>query len=174
MVAFPPAVPLTNQWTAVFVVPETTALNCFDCFTWRLTLVGEMETATPDAALIETVALPEALFTARLRALTTTAVYDGTFAGAVYQPDEEIVPTVEFPPTIPLTDQLTLLLSVPRTVAVNCCDWFTCKVTVAGEIETDTWRRHLMTTLALAETVGAAALRARTVTEPECTLDGAL
>src|SRR5208282_5423315 len=34
-----------------------------------------------------------------------------------------MVPTVEFPPTILLTLQMTLVLALPVTKAVNCCGW---------------------------------------------------
>jgi hypothetical protein len=33
----------------------------------------------------------------------------------------DIVPSIEFPPEIPFTLQLTSGLDVPVTVAVNCC-----------------------------------------------------
>ena len=40
--------------------------------------------------------------------------------GAVYSPEVEIVPTVELPPGAPFTCQLTDVLDVPETDAVNC------------------------------------------------------
>ena len=40
--------------------------------------------------------------------------------GAVYKPELLIVPTDEFPPLIVSTDQVTLVLEAPLTVAVNC------------------------------------------------------
>jgi hypothetical protein len=61
-----------------------------------------------------------------------------TAVGAVYKPEEEIVPVVEFPPIVPLTSQLTLALFVPETDAMNCSDLPTCKVEELGEIETFT------------------------------------
>jgi hypothetical protein len=42
----------------------------------------------------------------------------------------------ELPPSVPLTSQLTLVLFVPDTDAVNCSDFPTCKVEELGEIET--------------------------------------
>src|SRR6266404_8059252 len=47
-----------------------------------------------------------------------------------------MTPTVVFPPAMPSTDQVTAVLEVPVTLAVNCwvCDVF--KVTEAGPIET--------------------------------------
>ena len=44
----------------------------------------------------------------------------GTAAGAVYTPDEEIVPTLELPPGSPFTNQFTPVELVPETVALNC------------------------------------------------------
>jgi hypothetical protein len=54
-------------------------------------------------------------------AVTVTVAGLGTAEGAVYSPDVEIVPTVESPPVTPLTCQVTAVLEVPVTVAVNCC-----------------------------------------------------
>ena len=42
----------------------------------------------------------------------------GATAGAVYSPDELIVPAVEFPPCTPPALQVTLIFDVPVTVAV--------------------------------------------------------
>ena len=70
--------------------------------------------------MIETIALPVALAFTTLCAVTVIAP-EGTVLGAVYKPDEEIVPLlVAFPPGKPLTDQLTAVFVVPDTVAVNC------------------------------------------------------
>src|SRR5262245_48261912 len=52
-------------------------------------------------------------------ALTVTTAGFGTEFGALYDPDAEMVPTVEFPPTIPLTFQVTAVFGVFCTVAVN-------------------------------------------------------
>ena len=41
--------------------------------------------------------------------------------GAVYRPVALIVPKVELPPGRPSTNQFTLWLEFPVTVAVNCC-----------------------------------------------------
>ena len=46
---------------------------------------------------------------------------DGTDFGARYSPAELIVPTDALPPATPDTFQLTDLLEVFCTVAVNCC-----------------------------------------------------
>ena len=61
-----------------------------------------------------------------------------TAFGAVYKPEEEIVPLVEFPPIVPLTSQFTPVLFVPETDTLNCNDCPGCKVEEFGEIETFT------------------------------------
>ena len=52
-------------------------------------------------------------------AVTCTVVGEGKSAGAVYTPVDEMVPTVEFPPVIPFTLQLTLVSAAFVTAAVN-------------------------------------------------------
>ena len=59
-VEFPPAMPDTSQFTAVFVVPETVAVNCCDRPTCTLALVGEMVTETGPGRMV-TVAFAELL-----------------------------------------------------------------------------------------------------------------
>jgi ABC-type transporter Mla MlaB component len=81
-VELPPDAPFTIQFTAVLLLPETAALNCWDCPTCRLALVGETETDTAGAAVIETAALAEAVDCATLCAVTLMAV-EGTDSGAV-------------------------------------------------------------------------------------------
>jgi hypothetical protein len=93
-----------------------------------------METATEAVAVIETVALADAVDCATLCAVTLTEL-EGTVAGAIYKPDEEIVPTVEFPPTTPFTSQLRPVLG-PVTDAVNCCDCPTCRAEEVGDMVT--------------------------------------
>src|SRR5258708_39802372 len=70
-------------------------------------------------------------------AVTVTAAGLGTAAGAVYKPAAEMVPTVALPPVIPLTCQVTAVLAVFRTVALNCCDVATVTL-IGGEIEMTT------------------------------------
>ena len=57
---------------------------------------------------------------AELVAATVTEP-DGTAEGAVYNPEDETVPTVELPPLMPFTVHVTAVLDEPVTVAVNCC-----------------------------------------------------
>jgi len=87
-----------------------------------------------------TVAIAPALFvvSAALVAVTVTAAGEGTEAGAAYTPLEETEPRVEFPPGTPFTLQVTAVLEVPLTVAVNCCVWETITEALAGDRVTET------------------------------------
>lgn len=125
--------------------------------------------------MIHTAALPDAVVCAALWAATVTEA-EGTEEGAVYMPDELIVPTEEFPPNAPFTIQLTAVLLVPETEALNCWDWPTCRLTFAGDTITDTGAAGaaLMETGAVADAVGCATLCAVTVTADDGTEEGAL
>jgi len=70
--------------------------------------------------------------------VTVTAAELGTAPGAVYRPELEIVPIVALPPVIAFTCQVTVVLLVFSTVAVNCCVPPTATVADAGEIITVT------------------------------------
>ncbi len=54
-------------------------------------------------------------------AVTETLEGFGTALGAVKRPEVEILPTTELPPVAPSTFQVTAVLELPFTVAVNCC-----------------------------------------------------
>ena len=56
---------------------------------------------------------------AALTAATVTAAAGGV-VGAMYRPEDEIVPTVELPPAVPFTVHTTVVLVVPVTEAPNC------------------------------------------------------
>jgi hypothetical protein len=71
----------------------------------------------------------------------------------MYMPEEETVPKVELPPSVPFTSQLTAVLLVPETVALNACGCPTFKLVLAGETETETETGALIVTVALAEAV---------------------
>jgi hypothetical protein len=47
-----------------------------------------------------------------------TLLWEG-HGGALYRPEDDIVPNVEFPPTVPLTIQVAAVLLVPITVELN-------------------------------------------------------
>lgn len=119
-VEFPPRVPLTIQCTAVLLVPDTKAPNCWVRLTCILVLVGEIETAMEEVPVIEILALAYALGSAVLRAVMVTGP-EGALDGAVYNPELVIVPTVALPPALPLTSQIRPRWSVPDTDALNCC-----------------------------------------------------
>ena len=70
--------------------------------------------------------------------MTVTAAELGTAPGAVYRPELEIVPIVALPPVVAFTCQVTVVLLVFSTVAVNCCVPPTATVADAGEIITVT------------------------------------
>jgi hypothetical protein len=71
-------------------------------------------------------------------AVTDTVAGLGTEFGAVYDPLVEMVPTVALPPVVPFTAQVTLVLVVPLTVALNDRDWPTLTLALVGEIITET------------------------------------
>ena len=122
-VEFPPVMPFTDQVTAVLEVPLTVAVNCCVCPTWTDALVGDIVIETMGA--IVTVASADFVGSAELTAATVTADGREDFDppdcfGAVYIPEEETVPTVEFPPATALTIQFTTVFDVPVTDALNC------------------------------------------------------
>ena len=71
-------------------------------------------------------------------AVTETRAGLGTVAGAVYRPLVDIVPQAAPVQPLPVTLQVTAVLAVFDTVAVNCCWVLTRTWAVAGEIDTET------------------------------------
>jgi len=120
-VEFPPVAPFTCQVTAVLEVPVTVAVNCCVFATCTDADAGATETLTCAWAVTVTAADADLVVSACDTAATVTVAGLGTAEGAVYSPEVEIIPTVEFPPATPFTCQLTAVLEVPETVAVNCC-----------------------------------------------------
>lgn len=57
---------------------------------------------------------------ATLTAVTVTVAGLGTDEGALYSPLVLIVPVDVLPPATPFTFQVTCVLVLPETVAVNC------------------------------------------------------
>jgi hypothetical protein len=85
-----------------------------------------------------------------------------------------MVPVVVLPPATPFTDQLTLVLVEPVTVAPKGWVAETCTEALVGETDTDT-AAGVMVTAAEALVVESAALVAATVTVAgEGTLAGAV
>src|SRR5437773_8704474 len=75
------------------------------------------------------------LVLALLRAMTVCAP---AFAGGVYKPEVEMVPTVELPPTMPSTSHVIPVFVVPETAALNCCFCFRVSGARRGRIVTVT------------------------------------
>ena len=73
------------------------------------------------AAVIVRLALADFVASSLETTVTVTVAGDGTVAGAVNRPAPETVPTVAFPPVVPLTFQLTAPVAPLVTVEVNCC-----------------------------------------------------
>jgi len=71
-------------------------------------------------------------------AVTVSDNVPETVVGAVYNPAEVIVPTVELPPATPPTSHVTAVLLALLTVAVNICVPPALNVTLAGETLTVT------------------------------------
>jgi hypothetical protein len=65
------------------------------------------------------VALPDFVGSAWLVAMICTVAGEGKSTGAVYTPEDVIVPTAAFPPGVPFTLQFTAVFVVLTTVAVN-------------------------------------------------------
>jgi hypothetical protein len=65
--------------------------------------------------------LPVALASAELTARTVIVFGLGSVFGAVYMPDELIVPAAALPPVTPFTCQVTEVFVVPKIWALNDC-----------------------------------------------------
>src|SRR5437763_7561352 len=99
-------------------------------------------------------------------AVTATVAGFGTTAGAVYRPELDIIPTVALPPLTPLTCQVTAVLLVFCTVAVNCCVPPAPTVADTGEIVTRTTAVGGMVTCAEADFVCSVCVTTATVPVP--------
>src|SRR6266480_2777062 len=163
-VALPPVTPLTCQVTAVLLVFCTVAVNCCVPPAPTVADTGEIVTRTTAAGVMVTCAEADFVGSAWDTAVTVTVAGFGTTAGAVYRPELDIVPTVALPPVTPLTCQVTAVLLVFCTVAVNCCVPPAPTVAATGEIVTRTTAVGVMVTCAEADFVGSAWDTAVTVT----------
>src|SRR5438045_123632 len=135
-VALPPLTPLTCQVTAVLLVFCTVAVNCCVPPAPTVADTGEIVTRTTAAGVMVTCAEPDFVGSAWDTAVTVIVAGFGTTAGAVYRAELDIVPTVALPPVTPLTCQVTAVLPVFCTVAVNCCVPPAPTVADTGEIVT--------------------------------------
>jgi hypothetical protein len=116
-VALPPAIPFTLQLTpaAKPAVPEIFAVKTCAPPVGTLAVAGETVTTMSSFRLTLAEALARA--SAWLTAVTVTLAGDGRVAGAVYNPDAEIVPALALPPETPFTSQVTLAFVLPVTMA---------------------------------------------------------
>jgi hypothetical protein len=132
-------------------------------------------------AVMVTPAVPIAAGAAMLVAWMVTFGGDGTMAGAEYivesdpAPEEfVIVPTVEFPPMIPFTSQVTAVFVEPETCAVKAWLVFTVTFEFAGATVTVIVPAGLIVTLSDAALLGSAAGVAATATEIVVVVCGAV
>ena len=145
------------QVTAVFVAPVKLAVNWRVCPTPSVTVAGLTVRLTDERVMT---AIPDFVGSPTLVAVTIT---DCGFASAppaaVKRPDASIVPALDG-----FTDQVTLVLASPVTVAVNC--WVpTCpRVTAKGETLMITGG-GVKVTVAVANLVESPTLVAVTVTD---------
>jgi hypothetical protein len=110
--------PVRLHATAVFVVLVTVAVNCCVFPVTTFAVVGEILTMT--GRTIVTVADADLLVSATEIAVTVTCGGLGTAPGAAYKPFAEIAPQAAPEQPLPLNFQVTLVLEVPSTIAVNC------------------------------------------------------
>src|SRR5437762_8079343 len=154
-VALPPVTPLTCQVTAVLLVFCTVAVNCCVPPAPTVADTGEIVTRTTAAGVMVTCAEADFVGSACDTAVTATVAGFGTTAGAVYRPERDTVPTAALPPLTPLTCQVTAVLLVFCTVAVNCC--VPPAPTVADTGEIDRKSTHACTPVTDAEPIPASA-----------------
>ena len=103
----------TDQVMEGFVRSGKLALNCWVAPSIRVTDAGETE------LVLATVIVTLPLFVGSAT-LVAVIVWEPSWAGALYRPVISIGPVVESPPATMSTDQVTAVLVVPVTVAVNC------------------------------------------------------
>lgn len=151
------------QVTVVFVVPVTTAENCCCAPVATCADAGFTNTDTAAAAWIRTVAVPDWVGSAFEVATMVAVAGVGTVAGAVYKPDDVMVPQAPERHPVPVTDHVTAVFVVPVTRAVNCWVVLTANVTEDGVTETATVDPP-MVTVAVPVCVGSKIDVAATVT----------
>src|SRR5690242_7281948 len=103
-------------------------------------------------------AVADLVGSATLVALTVTVVAEAIIPGAVYRPEVEIEPVAGE------IDQVTAVLVLPVTAAVNCCVLPPWRLAESGVRLTATAAAGLSVTAAVADFVGSATLVALTVT----------
>src|SRR5271157_4119133 len=129
-------IPVMLHVTAVLLVPVTVAVNCCCAPVFTEMLFGATVTAIGIGEVIVTVAEPDMVGYASNVAVTATSGGLGTLAGAVYRPLLVTVPHARPVQPLPDTLQITTVLLVPVTVAVNCVCFPVCTCALAGETVT--------------------------------------
>jgi hypothetical protein len=99
---------------------------------------GAMPVSTGTGFCNVTVLVPDAVASAALTAPTVTVLEAGTVFGAVYMPDELIVPVAALPPATPFICQVTEVFDDPVTVALKDCTAPALTFALAGETITVT------------------------------------
>lgn len=112
-VEFPPGMLSTDQAMEGLLRSGKLAVNCCIAPAIKVAEVGETELVL--ATVIEALALFVVSAT-----LIAVIVCEPAVAGAWYTPVASISPVSAFPPATVSTDQLTAVLVVPFTVALNC------------------------------------------------------
>jgi hypothetical protein len=138
-------VPLTLQVTPVTSVLITLAVNCWLAPASSCTEAGEM--LTPICSTMITVAVLDFVVSATDVAVTFRNDGLGSDAGAVYRPPAVMVPQLVPAHPKPVTLQVTAVLLVPVTAALNSCCAPVFSWTLAGEIVTPTWLPEVMVTV---------------------------
>jgi len=127
-------------------LPVTCAVNCRVAEGANFTEVGEIVMVT--AATTVTDELADLVVSAtEVAVIEKNAGFGGT-AGAVYRPDELMVPQVSAAQPVPAMDQVTAVFDDPVTVAVNRFEEPTPICADVGEIETPTAVPEPMVTVA--------------------------
>src|SRR5271170_8098327 len=122
---------IVDHVTALLAALVTVAVNCAVCAVFSNAVAGVTPTAGDGSSVI---AVDEdAVASARLLAVTITVCAAFMVAGAVYRPDELIVPA-----PAGLIDHVTALLAALVTVAVNCAVCAVFSNAVAGVTPTVT------------------------------------
>jgi hypothetical protein len=102
----------------------------------RLVEAGEIPVRTGVGFISVTELVEDLEVSAELVTLMVTVLGDGREVGAVYLPEESMVPMAEEPLGVSLTDQVTAALEVPETVAEKKVELPTRTLTVEGETAT--------------------------------------
>src|SRR5256885_16377164 len=141
LVVLPPATPSTSHVTLVLLLPVTDGVNVIVWPGVNPPRFGAIVTETLGAGVMVTLAVSDFVLSATEVAFTVTGFDAGTVVGAVKSPVPLIVPVVELPPVTLFTCQVTAVLDVFATVAVNCWvkpTWtlgvFGLTVTVTGNV----------------------------------------